>query len=287
MLSEQHVIEAALRLVQRDGIEKLGMRALAKELGVTPMAVYRYVPNKEALLDRVHDWALTMASNVSLRRRSRRPKGKAPLSVESIVEAGLRVARGKEVETLTMRAVAEELGVSTMALYYHVPDKERLLDRMRERLLEEVATPEPNAREWEAQLKAYSLASIRQVASCPGLLRHSLTRPPTRTDLKLVRHGISILLAAGFDERAAALAITTHHAHMAGTMIVHSLRDESLAGARRRPAKERPVGVEGVFRHMLETEFLESIEYGLDTMLAGLRAQLAKTHSRKAAPRRV
>jgi AcrR family transcriptional regulator len=287
MLSEQHVIEAALRLVQRSGIDKLSVRAIARELGVTPMALYRYVPSKEALLDRVRDWALAMASNVSVRPRSTRPRRKAPLSVESIVEAGLRVARGRDVETLTMRAVAEQLGVSTMALYYHVPDKERLLDRMRERLLEAVPTPEPQARDWEAQMKTYALASIQQMAAYPGLLRYSLKRPPTRADLKLASYGISILLAAGFGERAAALAITAFHAQIIGIVIMHSIREESRAGARAQPAaKGRPVGVAGVGQYMAEMDFLASTEYGLETTLAGLRAELAKTRSGKSAARR-
>ena len=50
-LTKERVIDAALRLVDRDGLDKLSMRKLGAELGVDPMAVYHYIPNKAALLD--------------------------------------------------------------------------------------------------------------------------------------------------------------------------------------------------------------------------------------------
>lgn len=41
--------------MDRDGLEALTMRALGSELGVDPMAVYHYLPNKAAVLDGVAD----------------------------------------------------------------------------------------------------------------------------------------------------------------------------------------------------------------------------------------
>ena len=45
------MLETAVELAQRDGLEALTMRRLADELGVAPMTLYHYVPNKNALLD--------------------------------------------------------------------------------------------------------------------------------------------------------------------------------------------------------------------------------------------
>jgi AcrR family transcriptional regulator len=47
----ERVVETALALVDRDGLDRLSMRRLGAELGVDPMAVYHYIPNKAALLD--------------------------------------------------------------------------------------------------------------------------------------------------------------------------------------------------------------------------------------------
>lgn len=52
-LTEDEVIETALRLVEAEGTDRLSMRRLADELSVTPMAIYHYVKSKEELLLRV------------------------------------------------------------------------------------------------------------------------------------------------------------------------------------------------------------------------------------------
>ncbi|MET8873408.1 mycofactocin system transcriptional regulator MftR2 [Nocardia sp. NPDC004604] len=58
-LSESEIVEAALRVVREDGVEKLSMRRLSRELGVSPMAPYYYVADKRELLDLVASAALT------------------------------------------------------------------------------------------------------------------------------------------------------------------------------------------------------------------------------------
>ena len=52
-LTREVVVAAALEIVDRDGLDALTMRALGRELGVDPMAVYHHLPNKAAILDGV------------------------------------------------------------------------------------------------------------------------------------------------------------------------------------------------------------------------------------------
>ncbi|MGV9669271.1 TetR/AcrR family transcriptional regulator [Gordonia sp. NPDC003504] len=47
------IVDAAIRILERDGVDALSMRALASDLGVGPMTLYYYVPNKAALLSLV------------------------------------------------------------------------------------------------------------------------------------------------------------------------------------------------------------------------------------------
>jgi AcrR family transcriptional regulator len=54
-LSKERVLEAAVALAARDGIESLTMRKLADELDAGAMSLYHYVPNKVALLDEMVD----------------------------------------------------------------------------------------------------------------------------------------------------------------------------------------------------------------------------------------
>jgi TetR/AcrR family transcriptional regulator, tetracycline repressor protein len=52
-LSREVFVEAALAIVDSEGLEALSMRRLGAELDVDPMAAYRHFPNKDALLDGV------------------------------------------------------------------------------------------------------------------------------------------------------------------------------------------------------------------------------------------
>lgn len=54
-LSKQRVIEAAVELADRQGLEGLTMRHLAEELRVGAMSLYYYVPNKDELIDGMVD----------------------------------------------------------------------------------------------------------------------------------------------------------------------------------------------------------------------------------------
>lgn len=49
-LSRQRVLDAAQALLRADGVAGLSIRRLASSLGVSPMAIYRHVPSKDALM---------------------------------------------------------------------------------------------------------------------------------------------------------------------------------------------------------------------------------------------
>jgi AcrR family transcriptional regulator len=54
-LSGARVLQAAVALADEAGLEEFSMRALAQELGVVPMALYKHVANKDELLDGMVD----------------------------------------------------------------------------------------------------------------------------------------------------------------------------------------------------------------------------------------
>lgn len=57
-LSREKVLEAAVRFVDREGLEALSMRKLGAELGVEAMSLYNHIPNKSALLDGMVEYVL-------------------------------------------------------------------------------------------------------------------------------------------------------------------------------------------------------------------------------------
>jgi AcrR family transcriptional regulator len=62
-LSRAVVLDAAVALADKAGLEAFSMRGLAQELGVVPMALYKHVANKDELLDGMVD---TVFSEIEL-----------------------------------------------------------------------------------------------------------------------------------------------------------------------------------------------------------------------------
>jgi AcrR family transcriptional regulator len=54
-LSRESIVEAAIALIDAEGIDALSMRALGRACGVEAMSLYRYVANKDELLDAVQE----------------------------------------------------------------------------------------------------------------------------------------------------------------------------------------------------------------------------------------
>ena len=54
-LARERIVEAAMRIIDQEGLDALSMRRLGAELGVNPMAAYYHVPNKAALYDLILD----------------------------------------------------------------------------------------------------------------------------------------------------------------------------------------------------------------------------------------
>ncbi len=57
-VSRSMILQAALRIIDRDGFDGLSMRHLSEEVGRDPTVLYRHVPNKAALLDGVAEIVL-------------------------------------------------------------------------------------------------------------------------------------------------------------------------------------------------------------------------------------
>jgi AcrR family transcriptional regulator len=63
-LSRELVLDAAVGLVDRDGLDGLSMRKLGAALGVEAMTLYHYLPNKAALLDGLVEWVVEQSATV-------------------------------------------------------------------------------------------------------------------------------------------------------------------------------------------------------------------------------
>lgn len=140
-------------------------------------------------------------------RRPRKPRERAPLSREAIVEAALRLIDREGVAAFSMRGLAEELGVGPGALYWHVTNKEQLLQLVFDRVIGELSMPKPSARRWREQIKQAAREERAMMKRHPGIAQLSLGRIPVGPNaVRYMEWHLSVLRAGGLSDRVAALA---------------------------------------------------------------------------------
>src|SRR5688572_28200361 len=66
-LTRQRVLEAAVQLADRHGVESVRMRRLGQELGIEAMSLYTHVRSKDDLLDGMVDAVMTQIPAVEAR----------------------------------------------------------------------------------------------------------------------------------------------------------------------------------------------------------------------------
>jgi AcrR family transcriptional regulator len=67
-LTRDAILDAALEILDRDGMEGLSMRRLGAALGVEAMSLYNHIPSKDALLDGIHERILLSLDPASTAR---------------------------------------------------------------------------------------------------------------------------------------------------------------------------------------------------------------------------
>jgi AcrR family transcriptional regulator len=108
------------------------------------------------------------------------------LSVDKVVAAAVELADAEGLTALSMRRVADRLGVGTMSLYTYVPAKAELLDLMLDTVLAEEARPDGAAGGWRAGLELRAREDWALFHRHPWILQITPSRSllgPNETDL--------------------------------------------------------------------------------------------------------
>lgn len=129
-----------------------------------------------------------------------------PLNIDRIVEAALSLLDRVGLEGLTMRHLAEQLGINAATLYWYVRDKQELLSLLAEAICREIQPPDPDAL-WRVRLETL-MWQYRRVLRAHRDAAHILaaTVPAGSYRLRLVDLTLAAVLAAGFDGWAASRA---------------------------------------------------------------------------------
>jgi AcrR family transcriptional regulator len=127
-----------------------------------------------------------------------RPRRDHHLTRDELLDAALRIVDSEGLVALTMRRLADEVGVEAMSLYHHVPNKETLLDLTVERMRAEMRLPDPMPSDWAGILETIFVEYRRVLMAHPNMLPLASRRVDhTATS------GLEFLLGQGFDREAA------------------------------------------------------------------------------------
>jgi TetR/AcrR family transcriptional regulator, tetracycline repressor protein len=129
---------------------------------------------------------------------------RARLTRRAVVDRAMQLADAAGLDALTIRKLAQELGVTPMALYWHFRSKDELLDGMAERIWSEIDVDVDDAASWPDQLRGL-LESLLQVLrahpAAPALLLHKEAQ--NESFLRATETTLEVLRNAGFDPRYA------------------------------------------------------------------------------------
>ena len=172
--------------------------------------------------------------SVSRRRRE-------PISREAIVTAAIQLLDAHGLAALSMRRLAEELGTGAASLYWHVSNKDGLLDLVMDEVIGEGKVPDPDPEHWPEQIK--QIARDQRAASLrhPWLVRVSIGRIPMGPNaLRYTERILAILRAAGLPAPLAVQGYLLLIATVNGFTIDETGVDDSAHAAAGLPAPRDP-----------------------------------------------
>ncbi len=195
------------------------------------------------------------------------------LDAAAVLDAANRLVEADGLAGLTMRRLADELGVAVTAIYWHVGNRDAVLDGLVDRLLAEMGTVTARGRDPRARIGSLARGWRRVLLSKPELVGLAHQRDRTPAMFQPIRAQVAVELAAlGLRGRSAALAMRTIESHVVASVI--------LVQAIRRNAGHEVIDLAawpgGVDDPELEAALAEPVdreelfEYGLECLLANL-----------------
>jgi AcrR family transcriptional regulator len=138
-----------------------------------------------------------------------------PLSKERVLGAAVALADAQGVEGLSMRKLAQELGVVPMALYKHVANKDELLDSMVDVVVGEIDPP-AGGTDWKTAMRRRVLSARGALLRHPWASRVMESRAsPTPAVLAYMDSMIGMFRAGGFS-----IDLTHHAMHAMGSRLL-------------------------------------------------------------------
>ena len=227
-----------------------------------------------------------------------------PLSRERVLAAAIELADEGGIESLTMRKLAQALGVEAMSLYNHVANKGDIVEAIVDRIVSEIELPADG--DWETAIRTYAIdvheALLLHPWSCSLVMSPSMNFAEPNARMRYIEWMLGRLREAGF---SAELAYHGYHAldsHILGFTLwevgysagARALPDLGAAFRRQFPVDRYPYIAEHMGEHSKKSSRADGeFGFGLDLILDGLEeirttrpGSRARTDTPRARPRR-
>jgi len=215
-----------------------------------------------------------------------------PLTPPRVLVGAVEVADSTGLASLTMRSLAEHLGVKPMSLYHHVASKEAILNGIVDLVFGEIELPVPGS-DWRPAMRQRAASARRALNRHPWAtaLMSSRTNPGPAT----LRHHdavIGTLRAGGFSVPMAAHAFSLIDSYVYGFALQEATLPFDDADGAAEVATEildqqamdaYPYLTELAMKHVLQPGYAygDEFAYGLDLILDGLSLRKDQVQSRR------
>jgi AcrR family transcriptional regulator len=158
---------------------------------------------------------------------TRPPRKERPtLKRKQIVTKALEILDTEGFEALSMRKLAAELGSGTTSLYWHVANRDELMELIIDEVYGEIELPDPALeRPWRTDVEDFA-RNVRET-----ILRHSWSSTTIEhlatahlgpNVVKLAETMLTIFVRAGWDLREGERALSTLSSYVTGTSITQA-----------------------------------------------------------------
>jgi AcrR family transcriptional regulator len=212
------------------------------------------------------------------RGRAARPQ----LSRDIVVAAALKVVESEGGDALTMRRVADEIGVSASSLYGYVESKEELVQFVLEQIMTEIQFPSGDL-DWREAMRRWGRDTLAVFRRHPGVAGLTLGRVPFGPALLAGAERMLMLLrAAGLPDQVAAfagdlgslyVAAFAHEQEVTPVAEAGEFKEQAARWLKSLPTDHFP-NVVAVADAMVAGSADDRFEWGLDVLIRGFASYL-------------
>jgi AcrR family transcriptional regulator len=144
-----------------------------------------------------------------------------PVTRDEVVDTALRLIEDNDVTALTMRRLAAELGVAVTSIYWHVGNRDALLDLLVERLLADMGEVRPSGQSPRVRISSLLREWRQRLWERPHLIAVAHERGQTAVMFQPLQAALANELhAVGLDGRDAAQVIRVLQVHVVSSVVM-------------------------------------------------------------------